>query len=186
MTMPNVTLVSSDGTKFVIKESYAANLSQLVKNTLRKRKAKSNNNKTIKLKTVHSKHLELIVKWLNHHEGRLPDKLQWRGENFDVFCLTIYEDYEKIRIRGLVSDPYDANFIDYLPKVGCTLPKEMYKFIIAARDMKIDKLLTLMCTWFLLGASGYDDKHAWLFEDENLGEVTKILEEFRDGEESIL
>jgi hypothetical protein len=71
--------------------------------------------------------LEAVVTYMAHHKGREP---------------ALVEKPLRSKIMAEVCDPWDAQFVDEIPKVGL---QKLYDLIMAANYMSINSLLHLGC-----------------------------------------
>lgn len=80
---------------------------------------------TIEADDVDAKTLGYLVDYLQHHDGNEPDEIP--------------KPVGHKQMKDLVSDPWDAKFIDGLGKMS------IFKVILASHKMKINSLLHLAC-----------------------------------------
>lgn len=115
-----LTLVSNEGGEFAVTKK-AASLSELVTSIL----AGDRSAERIELRQVNSPILELIVLYLQHHNGEVPPELQ---------CPV-----RSTQMKQIVSDEWDAEYMDDKDK------KTIFEIILGANYMDIKSLLHLGC-----------------------------------------
>jgi len=81
--------------------------------------------KRIEIKKVTAEILDLVVKYLDHHKGKVPAE--------------IAKPIRSVKMEKIVEDEWDAKFINVLPK------KTIFQVILAANYMDIKSLLHLGC-----------------------------------------
>merc|ERR1712050_576580 len=79
----------------------------------------------IEIKKVQADILELIVRYLEHHKGKVPQE--------------IAKPIRSVKMEKIVEDEWDAKFINSLPK------KTIFQVILGANYMDIKSLLHLGC-----------------------------------------
>jgi len=117
-----LTLVSSgdNPTRLVIDKEQAL-MSKLVANIV-----EGDSDATeISVKQVDADTLELIVKYLKHHKGKEPAE--------------IAKPIRSVKMEKIVEDPWDATFINGLPK------RQLFQLILGANYMDCKSLLHLGC-----------------------------------------
>jgi len=101
---------------------------------------------SIEIRQVPPETLEHVVTYLKHHEGKEPDPIP---------C-----PLKSIHMQQIVSDKWDANWIDAFDK------KTVFEIILAANYMSINSLLHLGCA-----------KIATLIKQMDQKEINRIIEE---------
>jgi len=79
----------------------------------------------IQVKQVDQKTLQLIVNYLKHHQGTEPTE--------------IAKPIRSVKMEKIVEDPWDAEFINNLPK------RQLFQLILGANYMDCKSLLHLGC-----------------------------------------
>merc|ERR1719158_2239041 len=119
----DLTLISCDEenpAKFTISKK-AAIMCNLVKNIIEGDQTA----KEIEIKKVSGSILNLIVEYLNHHNGQDPAE--------------IAKPIRSVKMEKIVEDPWDAEFINKLPK------RALFQLILGANYMDCKSLLHLGC-----------------------------------------
>jgi len=117
-----ITLVSSGDQPLTlqINKSWAM-MSKLVSNIVEGDSEAMN----IEVKQVDGPTLELIVDYLKHHQGKEPAE--------------IAKPIRSVKMEKIVEDPWDAEFINKLPK------RQLFQLILGANYMDCKSLLHLGC-----------------------------------------
>jgi len=116
-----ITLVASNEEKKIAINKEWAMMSKLVSNIL---EGDSDATK-IQVKQVDGATLELIVQYLKHHQGKEPAE--------------IAKPIRSVKMEKIVEDPWDATFINKLPK------RSLFQLILGANYMDCKSLLHLGC-----------------------------------------
>merc|ERR1719150_3318744 len=119
----NLTLVSCDednSQEFAIDRS-SAMMCNLVKSILEG----DQEVKRIEIKKVTADILEMVVRYLDHHKGKIPAE--------------IAKPIRSVKMEKIVEDEWDASYINKMPK------KTIFQVILAANYMDIKSLLHLGC-----------------------------------------
>jgi len=120
----------------------------------------------VELKKVSEPILDLIVTYLKHHDGKIPD--------------TIAKPIRSTEMKKIVGDPWDAQFIngkfeDPAEKSKCPKDKkEIFQVILAANYMDIKSLLHLGCA-----------KIATMIKGKSPEEIKKILGDDEEDDQSV-
>jgi len=116
-----VTLVASDDkTTFEVQADYVT-MSKLVLNILEGDQKATR----IQVKQVDGETLEKIVEYIQHHKGKEPAE--------------IAKPIRSVKMEKIVEDPWDATFINGLPK------RALFQLILGANYMDCKSLLHLGC-----------------------------------------
>jgi large subunit ribosomal protein L40e len=115
-----LTLISSDGKSYPLPKK-AALMSSLVKSIVEGDAEATE----INIKKVESHVLELIVEYLKHHNGKVPDEIK--------------KPIRSVKMEKIVEDQWDAAFIDK------NSIKDTFAVILGANYMDIKSLLHLGC-----------------------------------------
>jgi S-phase kinase-associated protein 1 len=117
-----ITLVSSGDQPLTLKINKSwAMMSKLVSNIVEGDSEAVN----IEVKQVDGQTLELIVDYLKHHKGKEPAE--------------IAKPIRSVKMEKIVEDPFDAQFINKLPK------RQLFQLILGANYMDCKSLLHLGC-----------------------------------------
>jgi len=109
----------------------------------------------IEIKKVQADILEMVVRYLEHHKGKIPAE--------------IAKPIRSVKMEKIVEDEWDAKFINSLPK------KTIFQVILAANYMDIKSLLHLGCAkiaTLIKGKSPEEIKKILSEEDEAPEEKT--------------
>merc|ERR1711994_874628 len=79
----------------------------------------------IEIKQVDGKTLKLVVDYIQHHQGKVPAE--------------IAKPIRSVKMEKIVEDPWDAKFINDLPK------RSLFQLILGANYMDCKSLLHLGC-----------------------------------------
>eukprot|EP01006_Ploeotia_vitrea_P052723 TRINITY_DN67718_c7_g9_i1.p1 TRINITY_DN67718_c7_g9~~TRINITY_DN67718_c7_g9_i1.p1 ORF type:complete len:190 (+),score=120.47 TRINITY_DN67718_c7_g9_i1:135-704(+) len=137
-----ITLVSQEKKEFNVDKKHAS-ISKLVKTTLEGEPTETR----VETQSVKTRALEAIVEYMNHHKGVEPDIVE--------------KPLRSKRMKDVVKDPWDADFID---KIGDDR-QHLYDVILAANYMDIQSLLHLGCA-----------KVASLIKGQPLDKIKEVLE----------
>jgi S-phase kinase-associated protein 1 len=118
----NVTLTSKNDEPFEIDRQFAT-ISKLVKAAVESDPDAS----YVKIPGVDGRILKLVVEYMNHHKGTEPE--------------LIPKPLRSKNMKDVVSDPWDAEFID---RIGVD-KQQLYDLVLAANYMDIASLLHLGC-----------------------------------------